>query len=254
MTASAGRVFGYALSQLTPSALVEALMACAPAGGGAQLVATMNLDHVVRLQRDAAFRAAYARAWAITADGAPVYAWAKLRRGAPPQRAPGADLLGDLVQAWTPGRHRPFFVVSRAAVGEKLVDLLRARGFTAEDAAWASPPFGFEHDLVAGAALVAAVRAHRATHLIMGVGAPKSEIWVDRHRVELGDLWACGFGSAGDFLVGEASRAPKCWRAAGLEWLWRLLSDPRRLARRYLWDSWAALPAMARDVAGRPRT
>ena len=253
MTAPAGRVFGYALSPLTPAEFVAALTAPAPAGGGARLLATMNLDHVVRLQRDADFRAAYARAWAITADGAPVYAWARLRGAAPPQRAPGSDLLAELVAAWSPGRHRPFFVVSRPAVGEKLVALLRARGFAPGEATWASPPFGFEHDSTASAELAAAVRSHRATHLIMGVGAPKSEIWVDRDRAGLGDLWACGFGSAGDFLVGEARRAPPSWRRAGLEWLWRLAADPRRLAKRYLWDSWAVLPALARDLTGHPR-
>ncbi|MBE7219185.1 MAG: WecB/TagA/CpsF family glycosyltransferase [Caulobacteraceae bacterium] len=248
-----GLTFGQPLSPLTRAELVQALLASAPAGEGAQLLVTMNLDHVVRLQRDAAFRAAYARAFAVTADGAPVFAWARLRGAAPPERAVGSDLLEGLMQAWAPGRHRPFFVVSRPETGAKLAALLAARGFAPADVGWASPPFGFEHEPAAGDALAAAVRGHRATHLIMGVGAPKSEIWVDRRRGELGDLWACGFGSAADFVAGQARRAPEAWRRAGLEWLWRLAAEPRRLARRYLWDSWAVVPALARDVAGRPR-
>lgn len=244
-------VFGVALSPLTRAELVAALLAPAPAGGGAQLLATLNLDHVVRLGRSAAFRAAYAGAWAATADGAPVYAYARLRGRAPPERAPGADLLAALEAAWTPGAHRPFFVVSRPLVGEALAARLHARGFAPDAVAWRCPPHGFEHDPQESAALAAAVRDHRATHLVMGVGAPKSEVWVHAHARALGDVWACGFGSAADFLVGEASRAPLLARRLGLEWAWRLLHDPRRLARRYLWDSWAVLPAVARDLTGR---
>ena len=246
-------VFGVSLSPLTRAELVRAVMAPAPVGGGAQLIATLNLDHVVRLQSDAAFRGAYARAWAATADGAPVFLYARLRGGAPPERAPGADLLADLAQAWAPGRHRPFFVCSRAEVGRGMTARLAERGFARGTVGWAVPAFGFEADVAGSAALVGAIRAHRATHLVMGVGAPKSEVWVDRRRAELGDLWAFGFGSAADFLTGAARRAPPAWREAGLEWAWRLASDPRRLARRYLWDSWAVAPAVWRDLRGRPR-
>lgn len=245
-------VFGVRLSPLTRAGVVEALLAPAPAGEGARLVATMNLDHVVRLQGDADFRAAYGRAALVTADGAPVFAYARWRGAGVVERAPGSDLLADLVEAWSPGRHRPFFVVSRAATGEALAVRLVGRGFAPGAVGWACPPFGFEQDSAASDALVAAVRGHDATHLIMGVGAPKSEVWVDRRRAELGDLWACGFGSAADFLTGEARRAPPLARRLGLEWLWRVLHDPRRLFRRYFVDSWAAAPAVLRDLRGAP--
>lgn len=250
--APARPVFGVRLSPLTRAGVVGALLAPPPAGEGAQLVATLNLDHVVRLQRDPDFRAAYARAALATADGAPVFAYARWRGAAVVERAPGSDLLADLVQAWSPGRHRPFFVVSRPATGEALRGLLAAKGFGTKAVEWACPPFGFERDAVASDALAAAVRTHRTTHLIMGVGAPKSEVWVDRRRAELGDLWACGFGSAADFLVGEARRAPPLARRLGLEWLWRVLQDPRRLCRRYFVDSWGVLPAVWRDLRGGP--
>ncbi len=241
-------VFGVSLSPLTRGELVRAVLQPAPAGGGAQLIATLNLDHVVHLQTDGAFRDAYARTWAATADGAPVFLYARLRGAAPPERAPGADLLAELVQAWAPGRHRPFFVCSRPEVGEGMAARLAERGFAREAVGWAVPPFGFEADAQASAALAGAIRAHGATHLVMGVGAPKSEVWVDRRGAELGDLWAFGFGSAADFLTGAARRAPPAWRRAGLEWTWRLLADPRRLAKRYLWDSWAVVPAVWRDL------
>ena len=182
------RVFGVALSPLSRAQVVEALLTPVAPGAGARLLATLNLDHVVQLQRRADFRAAYARAALVTADGAPVYAWARVRGGAPPERAPGADLLADLMGAWAPGLHRPFFVVSRPAVGEALAARLYARGFAADAVGWACPPFGFERDAGETARLLAAVRAHAPTHLIMGVGAPKSEVWVDAHRAELGDL------------------------------------------------------------------
>ena len=252
--ASARRAFGVALSPLSRAEVVDTLLAPVPPGAGARLLATLNLDHVVRLQRRPDFRAAYARAALVTADGAPVFAWARLRGAAPPERAPGADLLAALMERWTPGDHRPFFVASRPQVGEALAARLHARGFAQGAVGWASPPPGFEHDASETARLLASIRAHAPTHLIMGVGAPKSEVWVDAHRAELSDLWACGFGASGDFLTGATTRAPVWMQRRGLEWLWRLACDPRRLARRYLWDSWAVLPAMWRDVRGRART
>ena len=166
--------------------------------------------------------------------------------GAP--RCAGSDLLADLAQAFAPERHRLFFVVSSDQVGERLQVLFAARGFARDQVAFASPPFGFETDAQASAELAAAIRGHRATHLIFGMGAPKSEVWIHRHRNELGDLYACCFGSGADFLTGDASRAPEAFRRAGLEWAWRVAHDPKRLWRRYFVDDLPALAVTAVSV------
>jgi len=242
-------IFGTTISPLRCDELA-ALMTevSAPVGQGAALLVTMNLDHVVQLRTNAAFRAAYDRAWVVTIDGAPVFKYAKLRGLTTPERCPGSDLLVKLVDRLRPGVHRPYFIVSRDETGERLVALLVARGFEAGAVGFASPAFGFEKDPVQSEALCKQIREHGTTHLIVGVGAPKSEIWVDQYRGELGDLYACGFGSGADFLVDVAKRAPKLFRRMGIEWLWRVGSDPRRLWRRYFVDSWAFIPAILEDL------
>jgi N-acetylglucosaminyldiphosphoundecaprenol N-acetyl-beta-D-mannosaminyltransferase len=242
-------LFGARISDLTQDQLISMIVE-RPASAGVRLVATMNLDHVVRLRRDPAFRVAYSHAWAVTVDGAPVFAYARARGLRVPERITGADLVIDLAHA-LPLIRRLFFVVSTPAIGEQLVEIFRARGFPRDAVAFASPNFGFERDQGQSARLLSTIREHRTTDLIFGLGAPKSEIWIDRHRDRLGDLYAYGFGAGLDFLAGATRRAPLLVRRLGLEWIWRLGTDPARLWRRYLVDSWAVLPAIREDLAGR---
>lgn len=244
-------LFGAEITELSRPALTELMTAGpAPVGGGVRLLVTMNLDHVVRLQTSAPFRAAYGRGWMVTADGAPVHLYGRLK-GLPIARVTGSDLLADLVQRFDPVRHRPFFVVSGEGTETGLRGLFAAHGFAADAVGFRIPPFGFEKDNHQSAELASAIVAHRATHLIFGLGAPKSEVWIDTHRAVLGDLYACCFGSGPDFLVGAARRAPELLQRLGLEWAWRVASDPKRLWRRYFVDSWAFLPAVVRDLRGR---
>jgi N-acetylglucosaminyldiphosphoundecaprenol N-acetyl-beta-D-mannosaminyltransferase len=73
--------------------------------------------------------------------------------------------------------------------------------------------------------------------LIVGLGAPKQELWVHQHRGELRAKVALCVGATIDFLAGERNRAPLWMRHAGLEWLYRVLGEPRRLAARYARDA-----------------
>ena len=240
-------LFGSAIAPDTLDGMAARLAAePMPAGEGVRLLVTMNLDHVVNLRRNARFRAAYAAAWAVTVDGAPVALYGRLKGVARP-RVTGADLTVALSRRLEPGRHRPFFVVATEATATALRGFFAARGFPAAAVGTAVPPFGFERDAVETAALADAIRTHEATHLVMGVGAPKSEIWVDENRDWLGDLYALCVGSAPDFMVGTARRAPERLRRLGLEWAWRVAGQPRRLARRYFVASWAFLPAVIED-------
>ena len=94
--------------------------------------------------------------------------------------------------------------------------------------------------------------------LLVALGSPKQELWIHRHRGELGPVVAVGVGASIDFVAGMVRRAPAWMSRAGLEWLFRLAQEPRRLFRRYLvedvrflpilWRSWRA----DRRGAGRP--
>ena len=101
-----------------------------------------------------------------------------------------------------------------------------------------SPPIGFENDDAENARIFAAIEAAAADLLIVGLGAPRQEIWVHRHRNELPAKVAILRGATIDFLAGHRRRSPVWMRRLGLEWFHRVCAEPRRLAGRYARDAW----------------
>ena len=243
------RVFGIAFSLWSRKQLVDFVSQTdVERGSGVHLIVTTNVDHIVKLRRDARFREAYKHVWVATADGAPVFLYARLCGVRIPQRIVGGDVFPEIFAALSPARHRPFFVVADPMTGRNLKQQLERRGFSPTQVGIEVPPFGFERDDSYGERLAGQIRELPATHLFFGVGAPKSEIWIDQHREKLGDLYAFGFGSALDFLGGTFRRAPAFMRRLGLEWLWRVMNEPRRLAKRYFVESWAFFAAVLDDA------
>lgn len=243
------RVFGVSFSPLDTVQLADLLAREAVGENeGARLIVTTNADHIVQISQNREFREACVNAWAATADGAPVYLYAKWRGASLPGRVPGPDLFAQLMHKLVPGQHRLFFVVSNRKTGQLLQGWLSSRGFEDRALQFVCPPFGFEKDEVYSAELTQSIREHGTTHLIMGVGAPKSEVWVYRNRQMLGNCYALGIGAGVDFFVGVETRAPAWMRRIGMEWFWRFLREPRRLFRRYFITSWKIWPAVLADL------
>lgn len=240
------RIFGLDFTDATAQQLVET-MTGQPAVG-AQMLVTCNLDHVVNLHRNPAFRAAYLTAWRTTVDGAPVFLYQRLRGGAAPARVTGADLFPALMRSVDPHRHRPFFITANDSIGEALQAELEARGFVFTAPPFLTVPFGFERDIKATDAAITAITSFAATHLFLGIGSPKSEIWAASHRDRLGALYILPVGAALEFHTGKKSRAPRIVRRLGLEGVWRLGSEPRRLWRRYMVYSWVFFAAIRDDL------
>jgi N-acetylglucosaminyldiphosphoundecaprenol N-acetyl-beta-D-mannosaminyltransferase len=241
--------FGLRFAPLGNRQLAERLAASpVPAGAGPRMIATTNLDHVVQLSRNAALRAAYRRAWTVTADGMPVYLYARLRGAPLPGRLTGADVFARLMTMLEPGAHRCFFVAASQDTADRIATALIQRGFARDALAFRVPPHGFEHDAAYSDDLARAIRAHGTTHLFLGLGSPKSEIWADRHRGALGDCYVLNVGAALEFYAGTKQRAPVALQRAGLEWAWRVGCEPRRLFRRYFVDSWRFLWLVGVDL------
>jgi len=97
-----------------------------------------------------------------------------------------------------------------------------------------SPTFGFESDPVESAEVLQLIRAAKPNLLVMALGCPKQELLMLRWKRELGPTVAIGAGATLDFIAGNVRRSPAWMSAAGLEWLYRLVREPRRLAHRYL--------------------
>ncbi|HYW81375.1 MAG TPA: WecB/TagA/CpsF family glycosyltransferase, partial [Thermoguttaceae bacterium] len=101
-----------------------------------------------------------------------------------------------------------------------------------------SPPMGFEHDEKEEQEVLDRVNAVKPDFLVVGLGAPKQELFVHKHRKNLQAAVAVCVGGTIDYLAGDLPRAPLWMRNAGLEWFYRCLTEPKRLAPRYFHDAW----------------
>ncbi len=202
-----------------------------------QLYCTCNVNHLRLLQTNTLFQEAYGKAAVVTVDGRPIRMLVRLQTRHDVPVVTGADLFPALLDKLRPGIDRPFFVASAPEAAQALAAQLIARGFAADAIGQDSPPYGFERDAAYSSNLVAQIAALGTTHLFMGVGAPKSELWVARHFAELPPAHIFCVGAALDFSSQRKSRAPRWVQRMSLEWLHRMLSEPRRLVPRYAGDA-----------------
>jgi exopolysaccharide biosynthesis WecB/TagA/CpsF family protein len=223
---------GCPITAATLSAAVSQITERARAGA-AFSVFTLNLDHLVKLRRAPAFRKAYDTADIITADGWPV-AWMARSQDQNIKRATGADLVAPLVEAAANERLSVFlFGTSPGVIARAGCDLSDRTDGKLDIAGSLAPSNAFDPTGPEADAALEKIKASGAKICLVALGAPKQELFAAYAKSK---GIACGFvciGAALDFLAGEQIRAPKKLQAAGLEWAWRLASNPKRLARRY---------------------
>ena len=210
----------------------------ADADGGCRYVVTPNTDHAVMYQHNQHLRDAYADAGLVLADGFPVVLAAKLLGRSLPGRVCGSDLVPALFNAANEDRPlRTFLLGAAPGVAERARDNVRERWPAVEIVGTYSPPLGFEKDDAENEKILQLVADARPDVLVVGLGAPKQELWVHRFHERLAAPVALCVGATIDFLAGEKARAPVWMRKTGLEWLHRCVTEPRRLARRYARDA-----------------
>jgi N-acetylglucosaminyldiphosphoundecaprenol N-acetyl-beta-D-mannosaminyltransferase len=224
-------LFGMAF-RTGPAAQALALAETAPPLAP-RLIVTINIDHAVNLAENPDFRAAYASACVRTLDGAPLVWLARLRGARSVHRVTGHDLLEALITQGPQHAPRIFALAASADVAAAITHRLHASGWPPDSVQTDIPPYGFESDTAYSAQLATRIRQHATTCLLMGVGAPKSEIWVTRMGAALGSPITLCVGDALTVAAGMGARAPAVLQAAGLEWAWRFAAAPSRLFRRY---------------------
>lgn len=237
------------MTRVEALAAIERLMR-AGAGGA---VFTPNVDHVVRAERDPDFRAAYAAADVVLADGMPLV-WASRLAGAPlPERVAGSDLVVPLAHRASQIGCRLFLLGGAPGDAEKAAAVLERRGVRI--AGVAAPRVELEEAArAANRALAERVRASGARLVYVALGAPKQEIWIHRHRALVGQAVMVGVGASLAFVAGTVPRAPAWMSRAGAEWVHRLATNPGRLWRRYLVDDLGFAAILWRMLAERTRT
>ena len=195
-------------------------------------LATINVDHLQRLAEEPAFRRAYAAQDLVCADGNPIV-WLSRLAARPVSLAPGSDLVLPLA-AEAAAQGLPIGLIGssdaslalaaramEARVPGLRVTLTHAPGFPFD-------PLGDEGDEI-----IERIRQSGARLCFLALGAPRQEIFAIRARDALGNVGFASIGAGLDFLSGHQRRAPELVRQIKMEWLWRMLSNPRRLAARY---------------------
>lgn len=232
-----------------PAAEIEAWLAARTATSAFGYVVTPNVDHMVRLaEAPAEVRQAYADADLCLCDSrvlARLATWA----GVTLPVVPGSDLVAALFARVATGGDR----VCLIGGGPTDADALRALHPTFEIMQH-RPPMGLRTDPAAMRAAVAFAVASRARFTLLAVGSPQQEL-LARALAAQPDArgTALCIGASVDFLVGTQTRAPRVVRTLGVEWVWRLATSPRRLARRYLIDGPAIFPIVWRWRRARRR-
>jgi exopolysaccharide biosynthesis WecB/TagA/CpsF family protein len=195
-------------------------------------VATVNLDHVVKLSRDSRFRDAYVRHTHVVADGNPIV-WLQQIAGRHVNLVTGSDLVEPIVALAAELDVPVGLLGSTSTILEFAAANLTQKNPTLQIVARIAPspnfnPFGAEADRC-----LKQLKASGARLCLVALGAPKQEILAVRGREILPD---CGFISVGaglSFIAGTQRRAPRWMRRLALEWFWRLANERTRLAGRY---------------------
>jgi N-acetylglucosaminyldiphosphoundecaprenol N-acetyl-beta-D-mannosaminyltransferase len=219
------------VDSLTFAEALDAIEALVVTGRGGS-VFTPNVDHVVNADDNPSFSAAYAAASLSLADGQPLV-WTSRLLGAPlPEKISGSDLVFPLMKRAAARRWRVYLFGGGPGVAEKAAQVLREQ-LGVKIVGCEAPRISLEPDPAVDGPAMERIRKANAQLLLVALGAPKQELWLHRVGAGIRPTVGVGVGASLDFVAG-ARRAPRWMSRAGLEWLFRLLQEPRRLARRYL--------------------
>jgi N-acetylglucosaminyldiphosphoundecaprenol N-acetyl-beta-D-mannosaminyltransferase len=248
------QLFGITIHSLDMQGAVARVLALASDQGAprCRYVVTPNLNHIVMLSQREDLHAAYSDAALVVADGSPLL-WTARALGHPlPCRIAGSDLVPAIFEAVSASAPlTTFFLGAAPGVAERAKLNVERRWPHVRVVGTHSPPMGFEYDPRENGRALELVAQARPDLLLVGLGAPKQELWVHRHQDQLCAAVALCVGATIDFLAGEKSRAPRWMRKLALEWLYRVAQEPKRLAPRYFWDGVRFPRILYREVRSR---
>ncbi len=224
---------GVELDAVTPEQTIAHVLASLCEGRGGSVM-TPNLDHLRQHRQDPAVRSLFHAASLVVADGKPLI-WASQIQGTPlPGRVAGSELVFSMTEAAAKKGLRLFLLGGAPGTAERASEVL-AKRFSGIDVTGSyCPSFGFESDLAELTAIENAIKAASPDLIYVGLPFPKADLLIQRLRLTIPEAWFFALGVSFSFVSGDLKRAPQWMQDSGLEWIHRLLLEPRRLCRRYL--------------------
>lgn len=202
------------------------------------VVFTPNVDHLVKLQRDSEFFKAYEMADYRVCDSKIVYYVSRFLGTPIKEKISGSDFFPAFYNYHKDNEDTKIFLLgARPGVAKLAQERINEKIGRQIVVDYHSPSFGFENDEEECSEIIEKIARSGATVLAIGVGAPKQEKWIQKYKDKLPSIKIfLAIGATIDFEAGNVERAPKWVSEVGLEWLYRLISEPQRLWKRYLID------------------
>ena len=199
-------------------------------------VVTPNVDHIVQLEKGGEIVEVYKDADLILTDGKPLIWISKLYKNPIKEKISGSDLFPLLCKMASEKKYKMFFLGAAEGIAAKAAENLKNKYEGLSVVGTYSPPYGFENDEKEIDKIIKMINEVQPHILIVGLGCPKQELFIFHYRNRLNVPISLGLGASLDFEAGNIKRAPKWMSNCGLEWLYRIFQDPKRLVKRYLID------------------
>src|SRR5262249_19459814 len=203
------------------------------ADGDPSFFITANLNYAMLADADERLKRLNDQAAFILADGMPLVWWSRLGPRPLPERVAGSDLVYGMCERAAAKGPRVYFLGAGPGVADDAAAALVKRYPRLQIAGTECPPFR-ALTAVEEREQLARIRASRVDVLFVAFGQPKGELWIADRLDRLGGPVSVQVGASLDFVAGRVKRSPVWMRKTGLEWLYRLAQEPRRLAARYL--------------------
>jgi N-acetylglucosaminyldiphosphoundecaprenol N-acetyl-beta-D-mannosaminyltransferase len=237
---------------LTFPAALSAIEVLVRAGRGGA-VFTPNVDHVVTAEDNDAFARAYAAADLTLADGMPLVWLSRWLGPRLPEKVSGSDLVPRLLDLAAARAFRVFLFGGAEGSVERAASRIQDRYPRIQIVGLASPRVEIDEPPEQRAKVVQTIQVTKPDLVLVGLGSPKQELFIHAVARDLAPAVLLGVGASIDFLAGAVPRAPAWVSSHGLEWLYRLTREPKRLAPRYLFRDPKFLWVLARDLFARAR-
>ncbi|MDR3543891.1 MAG: WecB/TagA/CpsF family glycosyltransferase [Desulfosporosinus sp.] len=209
---------------------------------GQSYVVTPNLDHIVMIEDNSCFKEIYDNASLVLTDGQPLI-WISKLKGIPiVEKVSGSDLFPQVCEMAARRGYTVYILGAADRVAEKAAQNLTDRFKGLQVVGTYSPSFGFENKPEEVDKIIKRITSLKPDILAVSLGSPKGENFIYHYRERLNVPVSMSIGAAVDFEAGNVQRAPKWMSICGLEWLYRTMREPKRLAKRYWHDLHAIIP------------
>lgn len=199
------------------------------------VLVTPNVDQIVKMQSDREYYDIVRKAEWCVCDSKILYLCARLIGTPLPEAIPGSSFFPAFYEYHQDDENCKIFLLGAMdGVADKAKDIINSKVGRDIVVGSYSPSYGFEKNQEENEAIYRMINETGATVVLVGVGCPKQEKWIDAHKAKMPnvDIWMA-LGATIDFEAGNIKRAPMIWRKLCMEWFYRFLQEPQRMYKRY---------------------